>query len=204
MFGLLRLALGFLFFLIVKKIIKRKTSNFMLFFISVLLTITLSFIPFENVFISFDSPEKSYNYYNYMNKEVKLVIEGQNSDLVIGGEDDNNVNLIVPKINESWKLGLGKDTKMIYQKHVDGYSIHVYQYKSTSEYYVSVLNTNGGNFKITDEYDSTFYSVSRYSDSLDETYYTYYAYIPNFQNQYVLILDGAEISVGYDNQGTVL
>lgn len=196
MFGLIRLVLGIVIFAIVIKIAKRKLSLLLVFCISVLITTVLSFVPFENVFISFSSPAKAYNYYyNYTNKEIKLAVPGQKSDFVIGGENDTNVYLIVPKTNGHWKLGLGKDTNMISRKFVNGYSIHVYRYKNTSEYYVSISNTNGGDFEIIDKYGSVFFSTSSENAALNTTYYTYYAYIPNYQSQYMFIIDGTEIQI---------
>ncbi|MBQ3523106.1 MAG: hypothetical protein IJA43_01455, partial [Clostridia bacterium] len=126
----------------------------------------------------------------------KLVIKGESTDFVVGGDADSNINLIVPKTDNGWKIGLGKDIKRVFQRNVEGYSICVYQYKNSDEYYLSVLKVDGGNFEISDEFNSEFYSISKYNDSLNETQYTYYAYIPSFNAQYSIFLDGAEICIG--------
>ena len=202
MFSTIRLVLVILLvlvsFLILKKtgVIRKKVSYVFICCIALFLVFALPFIPFENAFFTFESPIQAFNYYNSTSKEIKLVIKGESTDFVVGGDADSNINLIVPKTDNGWKIGLGKDIKRVFQRNVEGYSICVYQYKNSDEYYLSVLKVDGGNFEISDEFNSEFYSISKYNDSLNETQYTYYAYIPSFNAQYSIFLDGAEICIG--------
>ena len=202
MFSTIRLVLVILLvlvsFLILKKtgVIRKKVSYVFICCIALFLVFALPFIPFENAFFTFESPIQAFNYYNSTSKEIKLVIKGESTDFVVGGDADSNINLIVPKTDNGWKIGLGKDIKRVFQRNIEGYSICVYQYENSDEYYLSVLKVDGGNFEISDEFNSEFYSISKYNDSLNETQYTYYAYIPSFNAQYSIFLDGAEICIG--------
>ena len=202
MFSTIRLVLVILLvlvsFLILKKtgVIRKKVSYVFICCIALFLVFALPFIPFENAFFTFESPIQAFNYYNSTSKEIKLVIKGESTDFVVGGDADSNINLIIPKTDNGWKIGLGKDIKRVFQRNIEGYSICVYQYKNSDEYYLSVLKVDGGNFKISDEFNSEFYSISKYNDSLNETHYTYYAYILSFNAQYSIFLDGAEICIG--------
>ena len=202
MFSTIRLVLVILLvlvsFLILKKtgVIRKKVAYVLICCIAIFLIFALPFFPFENAFFTFKSPMQAFNYYNSTSKEIKLVIKGESTDFVVGGDADSNINLIVPKTDNGWKIGLGKDIKRVFQRNIEGYSICVYQYKNFDEYYLSVLKVDGGNFEISDEFNSEFYSISKYNDSLNETQYTYYAYIPSFNAQYSIFLDGAEICIG--------
>lgn len=208
MFSTIRLILVFVFvffsLLLLKKTgaIRTKVGYVLICCIAIFLIFALPFIPFENAFFTFKSPIQAFNYYNSTSKEVKLVIEGESTDFIVGGDVDSNINLIVPKTDSGWKVGLGKDIKRVFQKNIDGYSICVYQYKDSCEYYLSVLKIDGGDFEINDLFNSNFYSLSKYSATLNETYYTYYAYIPDFNGQYIIVLDGTEICMGNANRGT--
>ena len=50
--------------------------------------------------------------------------------------------------------------------------------------------TNGGESTVSDEYNTKFFSLKRYDDSLGETFVTYYAHITNFDPQYSVIVKG--------------
>lgn len=163
------------------------------FVIAVTFMIISAFIPIENTFMTFSSPKSAFNYIN--SGEVKLVVNGENTDLVVGVKNDTDVYAIIPKSNNGWKLGVGLDTKRIIQKISNGIIIYVYQYKNSEDYYITVLNTNGGKSELVDNRNSKFYTIDKTNDNHGKTFYTYYAYIQNFDEQYVLNVNGESISV---------
>lgn len=75
--------------------------------ITVLLVTILTFFSFENLFITFNSLEEAFYYYNGDRTTVRLVVNGKGSNLVIGDNKDSNVYLIVPKTADVWKTGIG-------------------------------------------------------------------------------------------------
>lgn len=203
MFGFIRILIGCLFFggmiLINKKCKKERSKKRKQYLISAIVAIlvcyVLEIIPFENAIITFSSPESVYKYVTLGNSCVKMVISGENSDLVIGGCEREDTYLIVPKETNGWKIGTAIGTKRIRHILTDGIIICVYQYMDTSDYYITVFNAEGGPVEITDFYDSEFLSWERYEEKLDMTYVTYCAYVPNFDEEYWIEVNNEKIVV---------
>lgn len=110
MFGFVRLVLGAVLGICIaalaKKLWGRPGRKF--YFLVVVITtlfITLSaFVPFENAFITFKSPEAAYKYVNPGTSEIELVLDGQHSSFVIGSKGDSDIVYIVPKASGGWKV----------------------------------------------------------------------------------------------------
>lgn len=200
MFGLIRLLIGCVFFyctiLVIKrfKIVKRK-HYIACIVISIALITTLAFLPFENLFITFKSPESVYKYVNYGKSNVKLIVEGNNSDFVIGEKNNSDTYLIVPKTIDGWKIGVGTDAKMFFRTNSNGIIVYVYQYKNTEDYFVTVFDANGGYSEIRDSRNSNFFHLEKIDESLKKTFVTYYAHISNLDTSYWVCVNGVKIMI---------
>lgn len=161
--------------------------------VSLVLIVLLSHISFENLFITFDSPEDAYEYVNIGDSNIELVIEGDNCDFVIDSKKESNKYLIIPKSKNGWKIGIGADTKRIVQKAQKSIVIYVYQYKNTKDYFITVFDTNGGSLDISDNCNSQFYSISKEDDRLGEMVTVYFAHIPNYDSLYNVQVNGTKI-----------
>lgn len=150
--------------------------------------------PVENVFVTFSSPQSAYNYI-YMDK-AKLVVEGISTAFVAGGERDDSPSTIIPRSDTGWKLALGLDTETIINKFTsDKVIFQVDQYKDSEEYYITVYNANGAAAEVSDSRNSKFYHLDKSSNGDDETFYTYYAYVHDLDDQYTLTVNGKTYSV---------
>lgn len=203
MFGILRIlvgvALGIVAFLFVFKFAKTHLRRWLAIIIIlsvILLTTILGFVPFENWVYSFKSAEEVYEYYYFSEEKAKLVVEGGQSDFVVGTKNNVSTFLIVPKTADGWKIGIGSNTKRIVQKLSNGIVVYVYQYKNTSDYFITILDTNGGESTISDEYNTKFLSLERNNDSLGKTFVTYYAHITNLDPQYSVTVNDNKIVLG--------
>ena len=177
MYGLIRLCIGCIVFgcikLKFKELIKTRRYKIYILAIAAIFSLIFMFIPFENLFITFSSPEKVFNYCYTKKTKVKLVVEGKDSDLVIGEDDDAHIYLIVPKVANGWKIGMWTNTKLISYEMYNNISVDVYQYKNTNDYFVSILDMNGGYSQITDSFQSEFSALEQPIDVLEKTYVTY-------------------------------
>ena len=175
-------------YLIKKSHVIRKRKWLLIAFVTIVLLITASdLIPVENIFVTFPSPESAYNYNN--SGDVKLVVDGEKTDFIVGLKGDTTVYTIVPKSEGGWKLGMALNTKRVFQMIYDGIIIYVYQYQHSDDYYVTVLDTNGGKLEITDNRDSKFQYMEQENSVLNESFYTYYTYIKGFDDQYTLTVN---------------
>ena len=201
MFSIIRLIIGFVFIgcsiIVIKKskIINKRILYVVCISISVALITALAFLPFENSFVTFNSPKAAYEYYNFGKSNIELVVEGNNCDFIIDRKNDSDQYLIIPKTTDGWKIGIGSNTKRRVQKLSDGVAVHVYQYKNTSDYFITILNTKGGEAIVSDDYNTKFYSFEKYNDSLETTFVTYYAHIPCFNSQYSVTVNGNKITL---------
>lgn len=194
LFGIFRVIFWAIIFTVCLYIIKKsKISNKRLWYIfSLVATITLTtfsaLFPLENAFITFSSPESAFNYNNTGN--VLLVVNGESTDMVVAERNDTDVYAIIPKSDNGWKLSVGADTKKIAQNISNGITVHIYRYRNSNDYYITVLNTNGGELIVSDNYNSEFYYLTKTNKTLNETFYTYYAFIYNLNEQYSLTVNG--------------
>ena len=199
MFSIIRLIIGCVFLGCSISVIKKskvvcKRLLYVVFTsISVALIAVLAFLPFENLFITFNSPKAAYEYYNFGKSNIELVLEGNNCDFVIDRKNDSDTYLIIPKTTDGWKIGIGSNTKRIVQKLTNGITVYVYQYKNTSDYFITILDTNGGESTVLDDYNTEFSSLKRNNDFLGKTFVTYYAHISNFNPQYSVTVNGDKI-----------
>ncbi len=202
MFNITRLIIGSVFLIFSIILIKksksiRKRALYAIFTcISLLLIAVLAFLPFENLFITFKSPKEAYEYCNLGESNIELIVEGNYSDFVIGHKNDYDTYLIIPKTTGGWKIGIGANTKRTIQKFYNGITVYVYQYKNTSDYFITILDTNGGESTVSDEYNTKFFSLERYNDSLGKIFVTYYAHITNLNPQYSVIVNDNKIVLG--------
>lgn len=200
MFVFIRLAISCLFFLCsfiaikkVRKINKRKLYTFFI-TIAIVLYFLLSFIPFENLFLTFDSPESAYRYFIPGKSDIELVVDGNNCDLVVDCKNDTSTLLIIPKTENGWKIGTGSNMVRVVQKLSDGISVNIYQYKNSNDYFITVLNVNGGELKISDDYNTVFYSTEKNNTHLEKSYVTYYAHLADFTAKYCIEVNGELIT----------
>ena len=199
MYSVIRLIIGCIFLVCsitaIKKfkVIRKHILYIVFTSLSVLLVVVLTFLPFENLFVTFDSPKAAYEYFNSGKSNIELIVEGDDCDFIIDRKNDSDTYLIIPKTADGWKIGIGSNIKRIVQKLSNGIVLYVYQYKNTSEYFITILDTNGGESTISDEYNTKFLSLERKNDSLGKTFVTYYAHITDFNPQYSVIVNGNKI-----------
>ena len=196
---MIRLAFGsitfIIVFLLIRKsgVIHKRRWSIITFVIAIILTTISALIPIENALITFSSPKSAYNYNN--SGDVKLIVDGKKTDFVVGAKGDTDIYAIIPKANSGWKIGMGLDTKRIIQTISDGITIYVYQYKNTNDYYITIFDTKGGSLDITDNRNSKFKYLDKSNSSLGRMFYTYYAYINEFNDQYALTINGKLIKI---------
>ena len=184
-------AIGLVWFVLMNNKTVNKRKNIIISFV-IAVIICLSYLwPFENYFITFDSPKTAYEYYvGPKDSDIKLIIEGKNSDLIISTQ---NQYTVIPKTNEGWKIGVGTDLKTVTQKIVDGVVIYVHQYRNTNDYYISVFDTNGEECDVADIYKSEFISSMEHYAPSKTTVVTHYANIQEFNGEYWIRINDNEV-----------
>ena len=204
MFVVIRIFIGGIFLAISIAIIKRKikTKKNILYFLSAFITTALitilAFCPFENLFINFDSPKAAYEYYTFEKSNIVLIVEGNECDLIINRKDiAHYVYHMIPKTEKGWKIGIGTNDKLIYKTYTNGILILINQYKNTKDFFITVYNTQGKEIDITDIFNTEFQVLKETIDPPENTFVSYYAYIPDFNEQYELTVNGISIKTNH-------
>ena len=175
-------------------IVNKKRKRFVAVFASLALIFVLGFLPIENLFLTFDSAEKSYTYSSYEKKDVQIVIEGDNCGFLVNRKDaGTRQHLIIPKSEEGWKIGLGFNTKSRITKYFNEIIVHIYQYKNTDDYFAVVYSAYGKELSVSDKYDSDFYPLIETATYSGDPRFTYYAHIIYFNSQYYIMVNGEKI-----------
>lgn len=175
----------------IRKIRAVKSKPYRIITILIVVLCILSFyIPVENLFITFTSLESAFKYTNF--DTIKLVVEGQGSDMVICN-DGNNSKHIIPKTDKGWKMEVGN--KLLKFRNYETISMAVYQDKYSKDCYIIILDMTNKIFDVFDNQNSIFYYDTLEYDVNGDINYDYYsyAYINNFDEKYTLTVNGEEI-----------
>ena len=164
-------------------------------FMSVCLCVLSCIGPIENAFITFPTIESAYKYYYSNEGNIKLIVGGKESDLVIGQKDNDNTKLIaiMPKTNYGWKIGTGVDVNRVTSTITYDVSTDVYQYKNSDDYYIIIDSVKGCELEISDNRNSKFDCLSG-NNKNNQSHYAYCSYVHCFDEDYVITVDGKPIS----------
>lgn len=198
MYTIIRLIIGgailaVLLVLISKFAVRRKILlRVFAFLFSVALVTALNFLPFENLFYTFDSAEASYEYTYFGKSNVKVVVEGDKCDLVVDRVKRNsNTHLIVPKTEKGWKIGRGIDSRTVSYYFSDSVSVDVYRYKNTNDYFICAHGADDKALDISDNRNSEIHSLTSWDD--DSNYERYYWHVSDLDSTYKLVINGTDI-----------
>jgi len=177
----------FLFFVLVftiKKVAIKKRQPYLIW--TILLVFSLSsllyFFPFENIFVSFKTPESAAFYYN--NYDTIDVIYGQDSCLVISENNSSKKQQILIKDDEGWKIKTGFSIKTIAQQSNNLNYLKIMNVNGSQDTYISIINIFGDNVDIQDKYNTHFKKTEPGH---------YYGYLSNYSEGYSITINSIEI-----------
>lgn len=142
MFTIIRIILLVIVSVCVVWIIKKSKCKFKKVFstLTVVLCIVLvsisSMFPVENLFLSYQSPEKVFNYVK--SGQIYNIIDGRESSLIIYNTDNSTYGFyIIPKTSDGYKIPNYFTQKKISHKFNKQGAFDVYNVQGTQDYYVS-------------------------------------------------------------------
>lgn len=166
---------------------KRRSIVISLILICICVPLILYTIPFEDAFLSFSSPVVAYGYCN--TGSAMIVVDGEQSSMVVSVEGNNSTsNRIFPKEGNEWKLGSLLAQGRIYNKNFGEYSLSVYQYRETNDYYIFVEDYTGTTTEISDSENSSFQTLPIIFAGCCYSY----TCIQNFNENYALSINGEQ------------
>ena len=150
----------------------RKPIYIALLIFVVIIYIGSGFVPIENLFVTFSTPESAFHY-EYAAK-INMVVDGKVTTMIISSTKDGTSQTVIPKSGNGWKLDIGIDQKKVVEKIVGTKTIFVYRYKDSEDYYVVVwdpLAAKNNILNVSDNRNSKFIHYS--TDISGSKYITY-------------------------------
>lgn len=140
-FGIIRWGIGITLFVIIFFVLKSKKRHInhgrkriiISAVFAVLITTVIFFIPFENLFVHFKTPESAYCY--FQTGTPKYTVYGKNSAMIIADDRESENISVISKADKvgSWKISLGYNTKIVSQSFDGGNSALVFKHKPTGD-----------------------------------------------------------------------
>lgn len=194
LFQLIRLVLAGLaalvLFLLLRKKLKQRTAIILAVAVFAVADVLLCNTPLENTVYTFPTPEAAANYVGF--GDVANVVEGAESTLFFTGGSGQYQMRVFPKTADGWKLCGENGTNITGFFSGEDTAIQLVQMKNSTEYYVVVIYT-GGNAEVTDSYGSVFRTLQEGDGVTSDSIYL--AYVPGYDAQYVLTVNGETISL---------
>lgn len=197
LYGALRLILcailfGAIFFL--RKLTKRPISKRFVIILLIglwILQTGLGFLPFENYFFSFPTPEACFSYTNQ--EEPDYILEGEHSSFVIAINHSKYIFRMIGKGDSGWKIAPPGQTYTSPESIPSPYIVWLYQYKDTTDHYIIIFHASGEKLDVSDSNHSTF--IEHESEGLDGSDYEYFGFIGNISDGYTLSINGEIITL---------
>ena len=152
----------------------------------VLLNIGLCKTPFENLFVTFPSPQAAARYVGMPN--AHCVVEGERSGFFTSVDENETTCRIFPKADRGWQLSGESASRFETVYASDGFAVQLWRYRHSEESYLVVFSLEP--LQVSDTRGSTF-------QPLDERGTAYAAYVPDYDgSDYALFVNGQRIPPG--------
>ena len=179
-----------------KKKIKRNTVIIFVIIWGVILSLSY-FLPVENLFYTFKTPEKVFEYIS--EGEIFGIVHSKDSSLGLTYIDNSTTSYIIAMKSENgWKIGNNLFLKHALRSDCDGTSITVYNYQNSNDYYIilyqSLVEANKNLLSITDNVNTEFNNFSKNIENADMKDIIYYGYTNKFTDSYRITIDGKTYS----------
>ncbi|MBR6801153.1 MAG: hypothetical protein IKM61_05345 [Eubacteriaceae bacterium] len=188
MYIIIRMMIISVLFMIALFLIKsgKLQNRFLTFVCVIILSTLLCMVPFENLFMTFDSAEDAFEYKK--REEVVLVVNGSVSDLVVGEDPKTGdyVYCAFSKSPDGWRLGMGTDLKKVHNSVSEDAVVEVFRYKDTQDHYIILHDIKGNIGNLSDAYGNEFYKLGEMS---------HFGYVDGFSDEYEICADGNMLAI---------
>lgn len=169
--------------------------------ISALAVYLLFLYPFENLFYQWDSPEELFHYLSW--KNIEEVVYGEKSCMVVYQDSkSSHSQIIFPKLDGKYRIPSDSSSEHIATTFVEGGAVMVDQAKGTEDHYiVGNMSVDAGDSRsISDNKGSRFTTKTVDTGIGRYKMITFWAYIPQFDEDYAITTRGQEMKVISDQQ----
>lgn len=178
-------------------VVKRKMikirKKIVIFLLLIAAYVMLAYLPFENIYMTFSSPEEAYAYTNPKRLDVICKIDGTESTLLVSREESGDNYILVSRKDTGWKIGTGFEINNVAERIQNGTLIKIIQYRGHDDYYVILFDLKDSIHTISDHMDSTFFELQKDNSVLSTK--VYIAHIADIQTDYYVEINGIKYFV---------
>ena len=176
-------------FILVKKLSLSKKKAAFIFIVSYIVYAVIAITPFENAFVSFESPEEAFKYSKF--GKIIMVTEAEESSMVAYQKNGKTYSSFVTyKKGGEYKLAQDWCVKKIHNKSTDSLKFSIYKIDGTSDYYLKVFGFASEKETLSDSNSKVFdlnYEIK------NGNYYYYSLFAIDFSSEYKLYFNGETI-----------
>ncbi|WP_337484384.1 hypothetical protein [Porcipelethomonas sp.] len=191
MLKIIRYMIAICFFIIAIMFFKNKTikikKRLLKFIPSIFLSLLIFIMPFENLFLKFDTPELAFNY-SISNRNIIKIVPNKLSALVIYEENGHTTATLINKCDDKWKASFLPDDQIQLRLENNEIVLITKERKSNNFYVMISLKSNIKT--LSDNYDSYFELYSS-----NQIWNSFVAYVENYENDYIINIDGKEYKI---------
>ena len=173
-----------------RRFIRKTIVKILALILCAVLSLTLCIFPFENLFYSFSTPEKLFNYIS--TDKIVDIVYGDNSCMIYYQTDKNSYSYIFSKKhNGGYKILNYFSYKKVSSRLDSNGSISVYNISKTEDFYV-LANINS--VAEIDIYDGNDFKIEADIKQVDNTNFVFFS-LPNLTNEHYLLINSTKVSI---------
>jgi len=152
-------------------------------------SIIIMIMPFENLFLKFDSPEQAFKYtVGSNNNTIIKTIENENTSLIIYNESGDIKATIINNCNEKWKAPFLPNKQELFTLK-DNSIVLITRERKSNNFYIMILVKSDIEI-VSDNKNSVF---ETFSDS--DKWKNFVTYVENCDDNYIIIIDENEYRI---------
>ncbi len=176
-------------FVLFRKIKMNRVKHIITVVSCVLILLLLCIFPFENIFLSFETPEKAFQY--AATGEIVETVTSSESVAMLYKRGANTYSpFFAVKAGKGYKLCPFYSTEKIAQAHMDSLTISVYRLKNAEDYYITISGFADEKIDVSDTDASQFNLI--YTEMSNNTVVNCISAI-NYSEDYCLYLNGKQL-----------
>lgn len=144
-------------------------------------------MPFENLFLKFNTPEIAFKY-TTNNCDIVKVVKGDQTALVIYRERSSTYATVFTKSGAKWKAPFWPDKQSFFRLE-NGATVCTTKEPNSDSFYIMI--TTSKDIKLVNDNQNSDFEIF-----LEDDYWIdYVAYVKNYEGDYIINIDGKEYKI---------
>lgn len=180
-----------------RRLIRKKIEKILVLILCIVLSLILVIFPFENLFYSFSSPEKLFNYIS--TDKIIDVAYGNNSCMIYYQTDKNSYSYTFSeRCKDGYKILNCFSYKKVYSKLDSNGSFYVYNIVGTKDFYVLASINSVANIEV---YDGNGFKIKTDIKHVMNTNFIFFS-VTNLTDEHYLLINAKKVKITRHREDT--